>query len=66
MIILLLACMATNFDYELGYEHGCNQGITDAVNCAAEDDGYLDASGSSYARGLSDGYADCYESWEEC
>lgn len=49
-------------DYDLGYQHGCDDGYVDANACEEHDDvpGLPD---TNYAQGYEDGYRDCYETW---
>jgi len=62
LISLLFACASE--PYALGYEDGCAWGQADATSCAAFDDSF-DVRGSDYARGVSAGYAECYDAWVE-
>ncbi|MHC4893476.1 MAG: hypothetical protein ACYTFV_08945, partial [Planctomycetota bacterium] len=54
----------TSDQYALGYEDGCAWGQADAYSCSAFDED-TEVRGSDYARGVSDGYAECYEVWVE-
>lgn len=62
ILLLLFAC--TSEPYALGYEDGCTWGQSDAQHCV-DFDPDSQVTGSDYARGVTDGYAECYDAWTD-
>ena len=60
---LSLGCGSEDPQFDLGYEHGCEWGTEDGLNCV-DSDGAMDQlneEDSDYAAGFLQGYEECYE-----